>query len=40
MFAFDQKSDLLLEEKNLTFRHNYFLDVLEFSRFPKGFTGE
>ncbi len=40
MFASDQKSDLLLEGKNLTFRHNYFLDVSEFSRFPKGFTGE
>lgn len=40
MFAFDQKSDLFLEEKNLTFRHNYFLDVSEFSRLHKGFTGD
>ncbi|MDJ0662783.1 MAG: helix-turn-helix domain-containing protein [Crocosphaera sp.] len=40
MFAFDQKSDLLLEEKKLTFRHNHFWDLSKFSRFPKGFAGE
>ncbi len=40
MFASEQKSDLLLQEKKLIFRHNNFLDVSEFSRFPKGFSGE
>ncbi len=40
MFAFDQQSDLLLEEKKLTFKHNHFWDLSEFSRFPKGFAGE
>ncbi len=40
MFAFDQQSDLLLEEKNLIFRHNHFWDLSKFSRFPKGFAGE
>lgn len=40
MFEFEQKSQLLLEEKNLTFRHNHFLDLSEFRSFNKGFTGE
>ncbi|MEL7039591.1 MAG: helix-turn-helix domain-containing protein [Cyanobacteria bacterium J06592_8] len=39
MFEFDQKSDLLLEKKKLTFRHNFFRDISKFSRFPKGFDG-
>ncbi|NER50408.1 MAG: hypothetical protein F6J92_27810 [Symploca sp. SIO1A3] len=40
MFEFEQKSELLLEQKNLTFRHTHFLDLSEFRSFEKTFNGE
>ncbi|MGD1805895.1 helix-turn-helix domain-containing protein [Dapis sp. BLCC M126] len=40
MFEFEQKSELLLEQKNLTFRHNHFLDLSELRSFEKTFIGE
>lgn len=40
MFEFEQKSQLFLEQKNLTFRHNRFQDLSEFVSFSKEFPGE
>jgi len=40
MFEFEQKSELLLEQKSLTFRHTHFLDLSEFRSFEKTFIGE
>ncbi|MDJ0662444.1 MAG: helix-turn-helix domain-containing protein [Crocosphaera sp.] len=40
MFGFDQKNNLILENYNLCFRHNYFLDFDEYSLNLQPFSGE
>ena len=40
MFGFDQKNNLVLDDSNICFRHNYILDFDEYSLNLESFSGE